>query len=181
MSKITDATGTVTTLGYDATGLTSLTNNGDQTSFGYDPTSRLTSWHFGVGSPATSNWAASYPTSTSTTITDGNSHAATYTIAGPTTTKITDPLTHFVTSNWDGFNNLTSRIDATTKTTNYAYGNLTTNAQTLTLLSDATGTALVDNSGAGVVNGTATVQRYIASTNSGLGYRHYSAPVSGST
>ncbi|MFC7671309.1 ice-binding family protein [Hymenobacter humi] len=62
-----------------------------------------------------------------------------------------------------------------------ASGNLSTNGQTLTLLSDAAGTALVNNNGTGVVNGTATVQRYIASTNSGLGYRHYSAPVSGST
>ncbi|MDB5233373.1 MAG: hypothetical protein JWR44_366, partial [Hymenobacter sp.] len=62
-----------------------------------------------------------------------------------------------------------------------ASGNLTTNGQTLTLLSDAAGTALVNNSGTGSVNGTATVQRYIASGNSGPGYRHYSAPVTGST
>jgi hypothetical protein len=62
-----------------------------------------------------------------------------------------------------------------------ASGNITTNGQTLTLLSDAVGTALVDYNGTGTVNGNATVQRYIASTNTGLGYRHYSAPVSGST
>ena len=96
LSKITDATGAVTTLGYDTTGLISLTNNGNQTSFGYDPVSRLTSWTYGAGSPAASNWAAAYATSTSTTITDGNGHAATYTIAGPLTTKITDPLGHAV-------------------------------------------------------------------------------------
>ena len=62
-----------------------------------------------------------------------------------------------------------------------ASGNLTTNGQLLTLLSDATGTALVDNTGTGLVNGNATVQRYISSTNTGPGYRHYSAPVSNST
>jgi hypothetical protein len=62
-----------------------------------------------------------------------------------------------------------------------ASGNLTTNGQALTLLSDAVGTALVDNTGTGSVNGAATVQRYIASANAGAGYRHYSAPVSGST
>ncbi|GAB3874093.1 hypothetical protein GCM10028824_26790 [Hymenobacter segetis] len=62
-----------------------------------------------------------------------------------------------------------------------ASGNLTTNGRTLTLLSDAAGTALVDNTGTGAVNGTATVQRYIASSNPGQGYRHYSAPVTGST
>ncbi len=43
------------------------------------------------------------------------------------------------------------------------------------------GTALVDNTGTGSVNGAATVQRYIASANAGAGYRHYSAPVTGST
>ncbi|WP_170865248.1 beta strand repeat-containing protein [Hymenobacter psychrotolerans] len=60
-------------------------------------------------------------------------------------------------------------------------GNLTLNSNGLTLLSSAAGTALVDNTG-GVVNGTATVQRYIdPSLNSGLGYRHYSSPVQSTT
>ena len=62
-------------------------------------------------------------------------------------------------------------------------GNLALNGQPLTLLSDASGTALVVNSGTGLVTGgTATVQRYIdPSLNAGLGYRHLSAPVGGST
>jgi hypothetical protein len=60
-------------------------------------------------------------------------------------------------------------------------GNLTLGSQMLTLHSDASGTALVDNTG-GVVVGTATVQRYLdASLNPGLGYRHYSSPVSNAT
>ncbi|AII53413.1 DUF4394 domain-containing protein [Hymenobacter sp. APR13] len=60
-------------------------------------------------------------------------------------------------------------------------GNLTSNGN-LTLLSNATGTAHVVNNGAAVVSGTATVQRYIDATrNGGSGYRHYSAPVTGST
>ncbi|MDO7875502.1 FG-GAP-like repeat-containing protein [Hymenobacter sp. ASUV-10] len=63
-----------------------------------------------------------------------------------------------------------------------AAGNLDLSGQTLTLLSDATGTALVVNSGSGVVTGgTATVQRYLTTTNQGLGYRHYSSPVRGNT
>ncbi|QKG55827.1 VCBS repeat-containing protein [Hymenobacter sp. BRD128] len=63
-------------------------------------------------------------------------------------------------------------------------GNLDLNGQALTLLSDASGTALVVNSGSGVVQGrTGTMQRYLdASGNLGSsGYRHYSAPVTGST
>ena len=63
-----------------------------------------------------------------------------------------------------------------------ATGSLTTNGQPLTLLSDAAGTALVDNSGTGTVNGAATVQRYIdPSLNTMLGYRQYSAPVANTT
>ena len=50
-----------------------------------------------------------------------------------------------------------------------------------TLLSTASGTAYVVNNNGGVVSGTATVQRYITPTNPGLGYRHYSSPVSGNT
>ena len=61
-------------------------------------------------------------------------------------------------------------------------GSLATGGNALTLLSDASGTALAVNSGTGVVTGTATVQRYIdPSLNAGAGYRHYAAPVTGST
>ena len=62
-------------------------------------------------------------------------------------------------------------------------GSLNLNAQTLTLLSDAAGTALVANLGAGSVLGTTvTVQRYIDPTlNPGLGYRHLAAPVANAT
>ncbi|MBF9236649.1 lamin tail domain-containing protein [Hymenobacter sp. BT683] len=60
-------------------------------------------------------------------------------------------------------------------------GNLNTGDFTFTLLSDAEGTAVVDNGSFGsVVNGSTTVQRYISSANP-LGYRHYSAPVSNTT
>jgi hypothetical protein len=60
-------------------------------------------------------------------------------------------------------------------------GNLDTGGQTFTLLSSAAGTAVLDNGTQGsVVNGAATVQRYINSANA-IGYRHYSAPVSNTT
>ncbi|WP_151087675.1 beta strand repeat-containing protein [Hymenobacter baengnokdamensis] len=62
-------------------------------------------------------------------------------------------------------------------------GNLATGSNGLTLLSSASGTALVVNSGSGVVTGTGfTMQRYIdPSLNAASGYRHYSAPVSNTT
>lgn len=54
--------------------------------------------------------------------------------------------------------------------------------QPFTLLSDNSGTAYVVNVGAATLNGTATVQRYIApNLNAGLGYRHYSSPVNSTT
>ncbi|RZL13330.1 MAG: T9SS type A sorting domain-containing protein [Hymenobacter sp.] len=64
-------------------------------------------------------------------------------------------------------------------------GNLTSTGQTLTLRSSVSAgvaiDALVVNSGGGVV-GPVTVQRAIdPSLNSGLGYRHFSTPVSGPT
>ncbi|SFQ50730.1 DUF4394 domain-containing protein [Hymenobacter arizonensis] len=60
---------------------------------------------------------------------------------------------------------------------------------TLTLLSNSTGTAYVVNgqnglavvTGIGSPNAPVVVQRYIAPTNPGLGYRHYSAPVANTT
>ena len=61
-------------------------------------------------------------------------------------------------------------------------GNLVLGGNTLTLLSNAVNTALAVNTGTGAVVGTATVQRYIdPTTNAGLGYRHYSAPVNNTT
>ncbi|MCC3155386.1 Ig-like domain-containing protein [Hymenobacter sp. BT770] len=60
-------------------------------------------------------------------------------------------------------------------------GNFTTNGNSFTLESNAANTALVVNN-SGVITGNATFQRYISpATNPGLGYRHYSAPVSNAT
>jgi hypothetical protein len=74
-----------------------------------------------------------------------------------------------------------SQAVAVAQTLTLTDGNLALNGQTLTLLSDASGTALVVQNGWGVATGTtATVQRYLdPSRNAGLGYRHFSSPVSG--
>jgi len=61
-------------------------------------------------------------------------------------------------------------------------GNLELNGNGLTLLSSATGTALVVNSSTGVVSGTtATMQRHIETNTGQSGYRHYSSPVQNET
>jgi hypothetical protein len=77
---------------------------------------------------------------------------------------------------------LSSPVQVTQTLTVGSAGNLVTGGNALTLLSSSTGTALVVNSGTGTVQGAATVQRYLdGSLNAGLGYRHYSAPVTGAT
>jgi methionine-rich copper-binding protein CopC len=61
-------------------------------------------------------------------------------------------------------------------------GNFSTNGNQFVLESNNTLTALVVNNSSNVVTGTVTVQRAIdPSVNPGLGYRHYSSPVSNST
>ena len=59
-------------------------------------------------------------------------------------------------------------------------GSLATGGNAFTLLSSASGTALVDNSG-GSVTGAGTMQRAITGGVSGPAYRHFSAPVSNTT
>ncbi len=57
---------------------------------------------------------------------------------------------------------------------------INTNGRTIRLLSNATGTALITNTGNGSVVGQVTIERYISpNLNPGLGYRHYSSPVNG--
>lgn len=61
-------------------------------------------------------------------------------------------------------------------------GALTTNSQSMTLLSDAAGTAMVVNAVGGSVIGPVRVQRFIdPSANPGLGYRHLAPPVTNTT
>ncbi|MGI4863425.1 MAG: carbohydrate-binding protein [Janthinobacterium lividum] len=59
-------------------------------------------------------------------------------------------------------------------------GDLTTNGQAFTLLSSATGTALLDNTG-GVVVGAGTMQRALTGGVAGPAYRHVSSPVLAAT
>ncbi|MBF9221456.1 T9SS type A sorting domain-containing protein [Hymenobacter ruricola] len=83
------------------------------------------------------------------------------------------------------FDNLTMQVPVQVRRKLGVYNNSTTSQGTggsLTLLSDATGTALVENGANSTVGGTVTVQRYIdPSQNPNRGYRHVSSPVSNAT
>jgi hypothetical protein len=57
-------------------------------------------------------------------------------------------------------------------------GDLSTGPNYLTLISDASGTALISGSGAGTVIGNVTMQRYLSS---GYGYKYFSSPFQAAT
>ncbi len=79
-----------------------------------------------------------------------------------------------------GLNNVTLASPVAVQRRLALTGNLTSNGQ-LTLLSDAAGTAFVNNVG-GVVNGTVTVKRYITpNPGAAVGYRFFSPPVTNTT
>ncbi|RZK61976.1 MAG: T9SS type A sorting domain-containing protein, partial [Hymenobacter sp.] len=114
-------------------------------------------------------------TGTLNLLTDPNGNAMTHDLGGNVAT--TFPNLSVST----GITASTSQAVAITRALTVA-GNLAIGtSQSFTLLSSSVGTAYLVNSGSGTVSGTATVQRYITPTNSGLGYRHYSSPVSGNT
>ncbi|QKG53180.1 Ig-like domain-containing protein [Hymenobacter sp. BRD67] len=115
---------------------------------------------------------------------------STFTATGGTVALGSTALANILGSSNTRFYNLTIGVSGAQSSTSASTsvqrlltlnGNLATNGNPLTLLSSASGDALVYNNG-GVVTGAATVQRYIdPSLNPGLGYRHYSAPVSNTT
>lgn len=101
------------------------------------------------------------------------------TVAQSTGTGLPSTVRNLTVSNASGL--IMSQSLNITQVLRLRTGNLSPASQTLTLLSSAAGTALVDNTG-GVVNGAATVQRWIdPSLNPGNGYRHLTAPTSNAT
>ncbi|GAB2941268.1 hypothetical protein GCM10027048_02170 [Hymenobacter coalescens] len=108
--------------------------------------------------------------------------------AGTGTVAFNGPAAQTISGTTTFFNNLTAgpagvRATAPVQVQRVLLlnGNLAANGN-LTLLSNALGTAHVVNVDTARILGNVTVQRYIdGGTNSGPGYRHFSAPVSGTT
>jgi hypothetical protein len=125
------------------------------------------------------------------TIAGNVTNNGTFTPTGGTVVLGTDALANIVGSSRVRFWNLTVQSNTARVATSAGAsvrrlltlnGNLTTNGNDFVLESSATTTAMVVNNGSNVINGNVTVQRYIStSTNPGLGYRHYAAPVSTTT
>lgn len=128
MSKITDATGAVTTFGYNASGLVNTITDarGTQTTMTYASDHRATGWVYAAGTPDASAWTAAYPSSTQTTVTDPNSHTSSYTIDTTThaVSTITDPLNHQSKSSWDPHDNITSSTTSLGNASSYTFSSL---------------------------------------------------------
>lgn len=118
LTKIVDATGAQTLFGYDPTSgkLSSVTDGrGDVTSFSYDSSNKLTTMTAAAGSSTTtpSSWTMAYPSSTSTKVTDPNSHSNTYTYnSAKQVTGITDARTHTQSKGYNAHNDTTSATTA---------------------------------------------------------------------
>jgi hypothetical protein len=120
-------------------------------------------------------------TNTSATVTFAGTGTGRVTLAGTAAQTISGTLTTFpnLTTGSAAATNLGGQVAIRRGLT--VRNALATNGQTLTLLSSATGTAYIVSSG-GNITGNVTVQRYLdPSLNGGVGYRHYSAPVSNTT
>ena len=133
--------------------------------------------------------AASGATGAIQTSTRSFAAAATYvyngTAAQVTGTGLPATVETLVVDNPAGPVQLTQAV-ALTRELRLTRGPLDLNGRGLTLLSDATATAQVNQDGTTttgtVTGGSATVQRFVpANGNAGLGYRHFASPVSSNT
>lgn len=120
-----------------------------------------------VASGASFNFTPTNSTAKSTLKLNGSSNQ---TISGPGSYSFGKNSVLEIANN-TGLSNINLGIKGLLKLTS---GTLTTNGQQVTILSDASGTAAVQN-GTGTVSGSVTVQRYVAG---GSGYRYFSAPIS---
>lgn len=112
MSKITDATGAVTTLGYTGGKLTSITDGRtNTTTLAYATDSWVNTITYGSGSPAAATWTLSHNTGpTQSFLTDPNNKQTTFTLDASKTrvTGTTDPNGNTGSTTFDGHDNRTS-------------------------------------------------------------------------
>jgi RHS repeat-associated protein len=116
MSQITDATGALTTFGYNAAGLvSSITDDrGSQTTLTYGSDKKATGWTYAAGTSAASAWTVTYPSATQTKVTDPNSHVDTYDLNASTNSvqTVTDPNGDHSSATFDAHDNqLSSQTD----------------------------------------------------------------------
>ncbi|UOQ64624.1 hypothetical protein [Hymenobacter volaticus] len=129
---------------------------------------------------STSEATGAVQTTTRTFSTDAT-YSYTGTLAQVTGTGLPDRVRALTTSNSVCLT-LTNPVHIAQTLTLAGAGNLLLNHNALTLLSDASGTALVVNSSTGTVVGQATMERYINPVaNRATGLRYYGSPVSGAT
>ncbi|MBT8161711.1 sugar-binding protein [Arthrobacter sp. GN70] len=132
MSKITDATGAVTTFAYTNGKLTSITDGRTNTTvLAYAADNWVSTITYGSGSSAAATWTVSHNADSSLSyLTDPNSKQATYTLDSTKTRVLTttDPNGHTASATFDGHDNRLTTTDGlahTTTSTFDANNNLT--------------------------------------------------------
>ncbi|MEZ2390694.1 RHS repeat domain-containing protein [bacterium RCC_150] len=125
MSKITDATGAVTTFAYTNCKLTSVTDGRTNvTAVAYAADNWVNTITYGQGSTAAATWTLTHNADASLSyLTDPNSKQATYTLDASKTrvTKVTDPNGHDTSVAFDGHDNRTTSTDGLNQSTTYSY------------------------------------------------------------
>ncbi len=125
MSRITDATGAVTTFAYTNGKLTSLTDGrNNTTALAYAADAWVSTITYGSGSPAAATTTVTHNTGpTLSYLTDGNGKTTTYTLDGTKTrvTKIADPNGNTGDVTFDGHDNRLTSVNGLGQTTTAAY------------------------------------------------------------
>ncbi len=142
MSKITDATGAVTTFAYTNGKLTSITDGRtNTTALAYAADNWVNTITYGSGSAAAATWTVTHSADSSLSyLTDPNSKQATYTLDGTKTRvlTVTDPNGHTASATFDAHDNRLTTTDGLAHTTTSTFD---ANNSLTKITSPAVGTA----------------------------------------
>ncbi|WAH98195.1 RHS repeat domain-containing protein [Arthrobacter sp. MMS18-M83] len=145
MSKITDATGAVTTFTYTNGKLTSITGGrSNVTALAYAADNWVNTITYGQGSPAAATWTLTHNTGpTLSYLTDPNSKQTTYTLDASKThvTTVTDPNGHTNQFTFDGHDNRLTSVNGMSQTATTTYNANNSITKITSPLAGSSGTA----------------------------------------
>jgi RHS repeat-associated protein len=145
MSKITDATGAVTTLTYTNGKLSTITDGRtNNTALTYATDGWINTITYAQGTAAAATWTLTHNTDASLSyLTDPNSKQATYTLDSSKTRvlKVTDPIGNETSATFDGHDNRLTSVNGLGKTTTAEYNTNNSLTKITSPLAGSTGTA----------------------------------------
>ncbi|MCA4135306.1 RHS repeat domain-containing protein [Arthrobacter sp. M4] len=145
MSKITEATGAITTFAYTNGKLTSITDGRtNTTALAFAADNWVNTITYAQGTAAAATWTLTHNTGpTQSYLTDPNSKQATYNLDASKTrvSSVTDPNGHETSSTFDGHDNRTVATNGLQKSTTYTYNANNSLTKITSPLAGASGTA----------------------------------------